>query len=138
MDASVRNHRKSYQSVSQSPRRRIASLILLVGVILVGAQLLRSREHIVDATIVLHVGDAPWASRVEVDMTPAAGGPPLAHLVWAVSGPEVSLKTHLPPGQYQAQVTLTADLRSEQSERTVYIARDAVVTLDLSATAPPR
>ena len=115
-----------------STRRRIASFILLIGVLFLGARFLGSREKLVPATIVYKL--PAGTSRLEAEFRESGKDTLVARQVAAELqvAREVRQAIQLPPGTLDLSVTLTSDAGAEtRTRRTIEVARDAVVTVDL-------
>ncbi len=117
-----------------STRRRIASMLALIGVLFLGARFFGSSDKLVPATIVYRV--PPGTTRLEAEVFAPGTDTPLARFVSVVStGPtELEQKTRLPPGTHELRITLTGPDGETQARRTIDVVRDARVTVDLVPT----
>jgi hypothetical protein len=111
-------------------RRKIASTLLLIGVLFLGARFLSSSDKLVPATIVYRV--PAGATRLESEIH--AGDAMLARFAAALTPgqTEARQKPRLPPGTHTLEIQLTDGEGVHATTRTVEIARDAVVTVDLT------
>jgi hypothetical protein len=114
-------------------RRRIASIVLLAAVVLVGGRLLTARDTLVPVQVTYRLPAA--ATRVEVEVRAAGGeGEPLARFMAQASGGEAVHETRLPPGDHEARVTVAdAAGRGASATRRFHAERDARVTIDLTS-----
>ena len=112
-------------------RRKIASSLLLIGALFVGAKLLGASDKLVPATLVYRL--PAGATRLDAEVGPPGGDAVLARFVVALvpAQAEAQQKTRLPPGTHEVRVSLATPAGEQLSTRTVEISRDAVVTLDL-------
>jgi hypothetical protein len=88
-----------------SLRRRIASLVLLVGAVLVGAHLLSARDKLVPVamTYALPAG----VVRLEVEIRRPGGGETVARFMSRPGGKrELRHTTRVPPGELEAEIEL--------------------------------
>jgi hypothetical protein len=110
------------------PWRKIASLVVLVVLLLVGGKLFQSwSAGPVPVEIHYLLGDPPVAAGLEV----TAG--PYAHFETTLVGPDVVDKTHLPAGPHRLEITMLApNGRRYTVYRTIEAARNAVIRIDLS------
>ncbi len=138
MTASVAKALRGYQPMTT--RRRIASLVLLVGVVYVGLRFFGSSDKLVQATLVYQV--PPGAQRLEAEVRPRGGGDPVARFLSVVDPgvSELRQKTRLPPGSHEVVIDVAGDGFELHTTRAVEVTEDAVVTIRLerAAAAPPR
>lgn len=120
-----------------SPKRRIASFVLLVGAVLVGAKLFTAHDKLVPCTIVYRL--PPGTTRLEATVRAPAGDEPLARYVTVVDrgAEEARQATRLPPGDHVVDVAITVDGVQSQRSRRVQVVRDAVITVDARWAAGP-
>ena len=106
-------------------------MILLLGALFVGAKFFGASDKLVPATIVYRL--PADATALEVEVRASGHDELLARFLANVRGErEERQKTHLPPGTHELAIVLTTASGGAHSEkRTVEIARDAVVTVDL-------
>ncbi len=114
--------------------RRIASLVVLIGALLVGAQLFNAASHgPVPVEIHYLLGDPPVASGLDVVFSPAGGGPAVARFETRLVGPDVKQTTRLPAGAQVMDITIVGPGGERHSiQRTIEASRGAVIRLDLS------
>ncbi len=116
-------------------RKKIAQLVLLVGVILVGGHFVQSCDH-APVAVEIHylLGDPPICSGLEVIVEPGgpSGGPAVDHFQTTLIAPDVRQATRLPPGDNTLSITLVAGDARHTVKRTITVVEHAVIRLDLS------
>ena len=117
--------------------RKIVSMIVLVGVVLVAGRLLGVfGEGPLPLEIHYLLGDPPVCAALEVTFTPAGTGEVAATFATRLVGPDVKHSTRLPGGDERLDITLiAADGARRTVTRTILAQRNAVVRLDLSREA---
>jgi hypothetical protein len=115
-----------------SLRRRIASALLLVGILFLGNHFCASQGKIVTVEIAYHLGSPPIARRIDVALVPRGATEPVVTF-WR--DPALPVTTHHPrlaPGMYVAEITLTrADGTTRRVTRPIEAMGDASITIDL-------
>jgi hypothetical protein len=114
--------------------RRVASLAVLVGALLIGAHLFDSSARgPVPVEIHYLLGDPPRATRLEVLFEPEGGGEAVARFETELVSPDVTQITRLPGGRHVMDITMTgAGGERRTVRRTIEAARDAKIRIDLS------
>jgi hypothetical protein len=112
--------------------RKIVSMVVLVGLVLVGGRLLGVYgAGPVPVEIHYLLGDPPVAS--ELDVTFRRGDYVVARFETKLVGPDVAHKTRLPAGDDRLDITLVAANGARRTvQRTITAERDARIRLDLS------
>ena len=113
-------------------RRKIASTLVLIGVLFLGARFLSSSDKLVPATIVYRLPEG--TTHLETEIRSPDGEAQLARFVAnpAAGQREATEKPRLPPGTHTLRIQLEDAAGVRALDRTVDIVRDAVVTVDLT------
>jgi hypothetical protein len=116
-----------------SARRRLAGLVFLLGLVVVGSKLFGSwSEASVPVEIHYRLGNPPIATAIEVEI-----GRGTARFDTTLVAPDIVQKTRLPAGPQKLEITLVfADGARHTVHRVIDARRDAVVWLDLSREGP--
>jgi hypothetical protein len=114
------------------PVRKIVSIVVLLGLVLVGGRLL-GLYGAAPVPVEIHylLGDPPAAAGLEV--TFRRGDDVVARFETRLVGPDVAQKTRLPAGEDHLDITLVAANGARRTvQRTITAERDARIRLDLS------
>jgi hypothetical protein len=120
-------------------RKKIAQLVLLVGVLVVGVTFARSCDHAPVATEIHYLlGDPPIAAGLEVIAEPPEGGAAYDHFQTTLVSPDVKQTPRLPLGDIKLDITLVGANGNRRSvTRTITVERNAVIRLDISREPAP-
>jgi hypothetical protein len=113
---------------ARSWRRRVAGLVLLLGALVVGAQLFSASGRQVDVTLVVQV--PADVTRVDATLRLEGDPEPLARLAGTPQGGQLRHAARLPPGSYQVEVSLEGEGPARVQTRRAQVVSDAVITLD--------
>jgi len=116
--------------------RKIVSIVVLVGLVLVGGRFLGLYgTGPVPVEIHYLLGDPPVAAELEV--TFRRGDDVVARFETKLVSPDVAQKTRLPAGDDRLDITLVAENGTRRTvQRTITAERDARIRLDLSREVP--
>jgi hypothetical protein len=116
-------------------RRKVAAIVILIGVVLVGQKLVGSFEH-APVPVEVRYLLPPGTTGLDVVVTPTGGGPARAQLTSTDPGREVISHSRLPSGDNAFAITLAFGEVRRTVTRTIEAQRDAVVRIDLSHENP--
>ncbi len=120
----------------RSWRRHVASLVLLIGALLIGNYVCVTRDRLASIEIRYRLGDPPAARSLVVEVRPRGRGEVVATFRREGPLPETVHRTRLAPGLYDLEITVQADGRTRTVVRPIEARRDGVVTVDLSGERP--
>jgi hypothetical protein len=121
----------------RSWRRRVASLAVLIGVLVLGNYLCLGRDQPSRVEIHYRMGDPPVARSLAVDVKPRGKVEVVANFRRDEALPDTVHRTTLRPGLYDLEITLTdAEGRARTVVRPIEARAESVVTVDLSGEKP--
>lgn len=112
-------------------RRRIASIILLVGAVLLITRFVGHRDELVPVVIVYDLGERQ-AERLEAIVRRPGTDDELARFVRHGASEKVRQKTRLRPGDYEIEIVVVGGGEPIRTRRTIQVHRDAVITVRLA------